>query len=74
MVIEKIIVECDYKSIRNKALATGASSLDYVKSNINDYMHIANMKNLTSTSNFKIIDFDGFMAGNPLVTDSLDFD
>jgi len=32
-------------------------------------MNVAGLKNLASADNFKIIDFDNYMKGNPLTTD-----
>ncbi|KAL4474962.1 hypothetical protein ABPG74_001658 [Tetrahymena malaccensis] len=75
MILEKLLVECDYKSIRNKSLSLENSTNQMTsKSNVNDYINVSNMKNFASLNNLKIIDFDGFMKGNPLVTDNLDID
>lgn len=75
MVLEKAIVECDYKSIRNKSLSMENSTTElFNASNINDYINVANMKNLASANNFKIIDFDNFMKGNPFISDTIDIE
>ncbi|EAR86674.2 hypothetical protein TTHERM_00035060 (macronuclear) [Tetrahymena thermophila SB210] len=75
MILEKLLVECDYKSIRNKALSLeNATNQIASSSNVNDYINVSNMKNFASLNNLKIIDFDGFMKGNPLVVDNLDID
>lgn len=73
MVLEKLVVECDFKSIRNKSLAQEKqSNTTNLKTNVNDYINVLNMKNHTASNNFKIIDFDNFMNGNPLVQDNID--
>lgn len=73
MILEKCIVECDYKSMRNKSLLTRDNEVKSINSNLKDYVSVG-MKNLADENNFKIIDIDNFMKGNPLVTDKLDFD
>ncbi|KAL4512229.1 hypothetical protein ABPG72_005231 [Tetrahymena utriculariae] len=75
MILEKLLVECDYKSIRNKSLSLENSTNQIIsQSNVNDYINVSNLKNFASLNNLKIIDFDGFMNGNPLVVDNLDID
>jgi len=71
MVLEKIIIEGDYKSIRNRSMSssTPSNSKSEAQEILNNYMNVAGLKNLASADNFKIIDFDNYMKGNPLTTD-----
>ena len=74
MILEKIIIEGDYKSIRNRSISSSTPTKSKIEAQsiLDDYINVAGLKNLSLEENFKIIDFDNYMKGNPLTSDKFE--